>query len=99
MKLRSQVEITCERSFIKSVGYYVSVATCLITGTLNSFEIAAYIFEKKLRILICRKMSPIKRLRVLTLSQRLWLSASFYDISFPLTQFFKRNDTRMISEF
>lgn len=99
MKLRSQVEITCERSFIKPVEYYVSVASCLISGTLNSFKIAAYIFEKKLHILVCRKMSPITRLRVLTLSQRLWLSASFHDISFPLTQFFKRNDTRMVSEF
>lgn len=99
MKLRSQVEITGERSFIKPVGYYVSIASCSITGTLNNLKIAAYIFEKKLHILIRRKMSPIARLRVLTLSQRLCLSASFHDISFPLTQFSKRNDTRVVSEF
>lgn len=55
MKLRSQVEITGERSFIKPVGYYVSIASCSITGTLNSFKIAAYIFEKKLHILIRQK--------------------------------------------
>lgn len=88
MKLRSQVEIMRGHSFIKPLGYYVPVASYLITGTLNSLKIAAYIFEKKLHILISRKMSLITSLRVLTLQQRLWLFASFRDISFSLTQFF-----------
>lgn len=65
----------CEHSFIKPVEYYVSVASYLITGSLNLKlplkNTAAYIFEKKLHILISRKMSLITRLRVLTLSRRL----------------------------